>query len=63
MLSAVRPGRVLYKTCLRCHGDLVLDEDLGDPGKRPVFIYACLQCGGRLQVDVISAARTARTAS
>jgi len=35
--------RFILKGCNRCHGDLVLDEDI--PPTDTVVAYECLQCG------------------
>jgi len=40
----------LYKACSRCHGDLVLEQDLGYGPQRTVE-YVCLQCGRSVSVE------------
>jgi len=40
----------LYKACPRCHGDLVLEEELGHALQGQVE-YVCLQCGRSVPID------------
>jgi hypothetical protein len=46
----------LYKACLRCHGDLILDADSAREDGR--IGYVCLQCGRRFAAGKRGARRT-----
>ena len=54
----------LYKACLRCRGDFVLDAE-----EKPRLVedqrreYVCLQCGRRAAVETASVVRVPAAAS
>jgi DNA-directed RNA polymerase subunit RPC12/RpoP len=52
MLKTEHLKAYIYKACPRCHGDLILDQDMDeDLLTGPSIEYSCLQCGRRVSLE------------
>ncbi|HEX5369150.1 MAG TPA: hypothetical protein VFY10_07015 [Dehalococcoidia bacterium] len=45
--------KMLYKSCPRCHGDLIVDRESEGPQARETRDFVCLQCGRNVAMRLV----------